>query len=428
MADQSNLQWLPLDNAAKIYPAARRKNWSNVYRLSATLTEPVDPLVLQEAVNVTVKRFPSMAVRLRRGLFWYYLQQLPQPPTVRRDHSYPLCPMNRDEVRKCALRILAEDNRIAVEIFHSLTDGTGGQIFLKTLVAEYLRQKYGVQIPPQQGVLDPKQKPEPEEIEDCFPKYAGRLQASRKEKKAWHLSGLPEKDGFLHLTCFCLPVDDVLQKAHENHVSVTAFLTAVMMDALQRWQSKLLPEYRRKPIRVQMPVNLRRLFPSKTLRNFSMYTTPEILPRLGHYSFQEICQVINSKMAEEITQKQMSMKIAANVASEKIMAVRVLPLFLKNFIMKAVFNIVGESKICLSVSNLGKVELPEPMEQYVERLDFILGVQATAPYNCGVVSYRDKLYINFIRNTREPELERHFYEVLKDMGLPVQVQSNLGSR
>jgi NRPS condensation-like uncharacterized protein len=120
----------------------------------------------------------------------------------------------------------------------------------------------------------------------------------------------------------------------------------------------------------------------------------------------------------------MSSKIATNVGSERLMAVRVMPLFIKNFVMKLVFDSVGEKKNCLSLSNLGAVDLPEIMKGYVARMDFILGVQATAPHNCGALSYGDTLYINMIRNIREPELESHFYRVLRDLGLPVQVESN----
>ena len=68
------------------------------------------------------------------------------------------------------------------------------------------------------------------------------------------------------------------------------------------------------------------------------------------------------------------------------------------------------------------------MEEYVRRFDFILSIQATSPYNCGVVSYGDTLYINIIRNIREPELEYHLHCVLRDMGLPVAVESNRGMR
>ena len=53
------LRWVRLDNAAKIYPAARRKNWSNVFRQSVTLRDDVDTDILQAALDVTVKRFPS---------------------------------------------------------------------------------------------------------------------------------------------------------------------------------------------------------------------------------------------------------------------------------------------------------------------------------------------------------------------------------
>ena len=68
------LRWLRLDNAAKIYPAARSQRWSNVFRLSASLQETVDVAVMQSALDVTVRRFPSIAARLRKGVFWYYLQ------------------------------------------------------------------------------------------------------------------------------------------------------------------------------------------------------------------------------------------------------------------------------------------------------------------------------------------------------------------
>ena len=425
LAPERKLRWMRLDNAAKIYPAARRQNWSNVFRLSATLTETVDVQILQSAVDVTVRRFPSIATRLRRGVFWYYLQQLENPPAVKAECSYPLTPMSREEVRQCAFRVIVYEKRIAVEIFHSLTDGTGAMIFLKSLVAEYLQQKYGVRIPATHGVLGRLEEPSEEEMEDSFQKYAGPINASRKENTAWHLSGTPEADGFLHLTCFTLPTAQVVEKAHAYGVSVTAFLSAALLQALQQFQKEKVPvQKHRKPVKVLIPVNLRRLFPSKTLRNFAMYTTPELLTALGEYSFEEICQVVRNWMGAEITPKQMSMKIAVNVSSERLLAVKLMPLFIKNIVMKAVFDAVGEKKSCLSLSNLGVVELPEEMKTYVARMDFILGVQAAAPYNCGCLSYGDKTYVNFIRNIRQAELERHFAQVLQELGIPVEVQSN----
>ena len=419
------LRWMRLDNAAKIYPAAKRRNWTNYFRLSATLTEDVDLGVLRAALDVTVRRFPSIAVRLRRGVFWYYLEEITKAPAIEEDKSYPLVHVPFDDVRKCAFRVLVYGRRVAVEFFHAVTDGTGGLIFLKTLVAEYLCQKYKINIPAGNGVLGRLEDPDPEELEDSFLRYAGDITASRAEQTAYHLRGTPEPDGFLNLTTLMLPVPAVKEKAKEFGVSVTEFIAAVMMKAISDLQAEKVPRrMRRKPVKVLLPVNLRGLFPSRTMRNFASYVTPEIDPRLGDYSLAEICRIVHYRMGLENDPRMMAAKIATNVASERSAVLRVMPLFVKNIAMKAVFDLVGECKSCLCLSNLGLVKLPEEMAPYVARMDFIIGVQAKAPHNCGVVSWNGTMYINMIRNIREPELESHFYRVLHALGLPVKVESN----
>lgn len=426
---ENKLRWMKLDNAAKIYPASRNENWSNVFRVSATLTEKVDVEVLQSALDVTVRRFPSMAARLRRGVFWYYIQQVEKVPRIREESSYPLTNMSRAEVRQCAFRCIVYRDRIALEIFHSLTDGNGALIFLKTLVAEYLLQKHGVRIPAEEGVLGRLEEPSPEELEDSFQKYAGNRNASRKATDAWKPKGTTEPDDFKHVTCLQVPVEQVRQLARGYGVSITAFLTAALMQALQNLQKEAVPNIRRRlPIKVFVPVNLRKLFPSKSLRNFVLYTIPEIDPRMGEYTFREICDQVVHRMGLEVNAKHMSSMIATNIGSERMMVVRIMPLFIKNLVMKLVFRAVGERKSCLTLSNLGQVRVPKEMESYVRRFDFILSIQATSPYNCGVLSYGNTLYINIIRNIREPELEYHLHCVLRDMGLPVTVESNRAMR
>ena len=423
------LRWVRLDNAAKIYPAARRRNWSNVFRQSVTLFENVDTDVLKSALDITVKRFPSIAARLRKGVFWYYLQQIEFAPEIREEYSYPLTYMSNSEMRKCAFRVIAFNNRIAVEFFHSLTDGTGALIFLKSLVAEYLEQKYNIVIPCENGILNRRDLPTEEELEDCFPKNAGNVPASRKDTNAWHMYGETQRDGFLNLTCFKIPVKDALDMAHKYGVTLTVFMSALMMKALLNLQNEKTPNIRRqKRIKLLIPVNLRKLFSSNTLRNFAMYCIPELDPRLGDYTIDEICNIIKHKMGSEFTKKHMSCVIATNVNDEKNPLVRLIPLPLKNAVMKAIFDSVGEKKSCLTLSNIGQVKVPEVMSKYIKRFDFILGVQAAAPYNCGMLSFDDTIYINFIRNIKDAELERHFFAVLQELGLVATVESNQNER
>ena len=420
-----SLRWMRLDNAAKIYPAAKRRNWNNFFRLSATLTEPVDTEVLRRTLDVTVRRFPSIAVRLRRGAFWYYLEEIPKAPAIQAEKSCPLAHAPFYEVRQCAFRVLVYHERIAVEFFHALTDGTGALVFLKSLLAEYLSQKYGLVIPAEKGVLGRLEEPSAEEVEDSFARYAGDVKLSRREATAYHLSGTPEPDGYKDIVTMMIPADKLRDCARGFGISVTELLCAAMMQAILDIQAKDVPRRAaRKPVKVLLPVNLRTLFPSATLRNFASYITPEIDPRMGDCSFDELCQLVHHKMGMENNRRTMRAKFAANVASERSPVLRVMPLFIKNIAMKAVFDAVGECKSCLCLSNLGRVELPEVMTPYVTRMDFIIGVQARAPHNCGVITWNGTAYINCIRNIREPALELAFYRVLHRLGLPVKVESN----
>ena len=420
-----SLRWMRLDNAAKIYPAAKRRNWNNFFRISATLTEPIDTGVLASALDVTARRFPSIAVRLRRGVFWYYLEEIPKTPSIQPEKSCPLAHAPFHEVRQCAFRVLVYKSRVAVEFFHALTDGTGALVFVKTLLAEYLSEKYGLSVPAEKGVLGRLEEPSPEELEDSFARYAGDVTASRAESTAYHLSGTPERDGYKNLVTMMIPAEKLRACAKEHGVSVTELLCAAMMQAIGELQAEKVPNVRhRKPVKVLIPVNLRNLFPSRSLRNFASYITPEIDPRMGDCSFSELCSLVHHKMGLENNRRTMRAKFAANVASERSPILRVMPLFIKNIAMKAVFDAVGECKSCLCLSNLGRVELPEVMVPYVQRMDFIIGVQARAPHDCGVVTWGDTVYINCIRSIQEPELEYRFYRVLHRLGLPVKVESN----
>lgn len=423
--NQKKLRWMALDNAAKIFPAARTRSWSNVFRLAATMTEPVDKEALRTALDVTVRRFPSIAVRVKPGFFWYYLEELPHAPEIMDEKPYPLSRMPFDDIRKCAFRVIVYDRRIAVEFFHALTDGNGGLVFLKTLVAEYIYQKYGVKVPPEGGVLDRLEEPDPAELEDSFFKYAGKHALPRQDSDAYSIKGLREADGFRTNTTFILDAQQVRALAKAQGVTVTAALTAALMLAVDRLQKEQVHNpAKHKPVKIFVPVNLRSIFPSKTLRNFILYTIPSIETKYGDYEFPELCQSVQHQMKLQITPRRMAAIIAANVSSEKNLFIRMAPLFLKDVIMKMVYQAVGERKSCFSFSNLGVSSMPPEFERYVDRLDFVLGTQRTQRYNTSLITYKGKMMFNITRNTDKPLLERHFYQVLRELGIHVIAQSN----
>lgn len=423
--NERKLKWMPIDNVGKIYPASRTSNWYNVFRLSMTLTEPVDREVLQSALDVTVRRFPSIAVRLRRGMFWYYLEEIPHAPKIQDEKAYPLVRMPFDDVRHCAFRVIVYKNRIACEFFHSITDGNGALVFLKSLVAEYLTEKYGVAIPAELGVLDRLEEPREEEYTDLFPRYKGPVSKSRSEADSYRIKGTPEDDGFCHVTTFMLKTDELKARAHELGVTLTAYLSAALTLALigmQHEDNSCLT--REREVKVLLPVDLRRIYGVDTLRNFMLYVSPSVDPRLGDYTLPEIAAIIQKKMQLEITEKNMSAMITTNMKDEENMFNKLAPLFLKNFVMKIFFLLFGEKKSSMTLSNLGIIKLPAEMESFVERVDFNLATQASGPYNAAVITYRDTAYLNIVRNIKEPRLEHALYHILREEGIHVKLESN----
>lgn len=413
--------WMRLDNAALIFPAVRRRDWTNAFRVSATLKEPVEPELLQQAVDSLLPRFPSMYVSLHRGLFWYYLQKLKRAPRVRQDGACPLIHMTGKELRECCLRVLYYENRIAVECFHALTDGSGGMVFLKTLTAQYLSLRHGISIPAAEGVLDPLETPHPAELEDSFTRTAGQVPLSRKEENSLHLGGRREEDGFLHLTIASVPEARLLALAHEYGCTVTAFLCAVMLQSILKLAR--LPQGGRWA-KVTVPVNLRKVLGGETLRNFALTVNVGVDPRLGSYTLKELTRAVQSQLETQVTAQQMAARVAANVQPSQNFLIKILPLPIKNFALRMVYRRVGECKGSINVSNLGKTKLPGEMAAYVRFLDFTIGPQATYANNCSVVSYGGVTRINLIRSTVEPRLERDFLTRLVELGLEVTVDSN----
>ena len=418
-------QWYRLDNAALIFPAIIRKNWNNVFRVSATLKEPVDPAALNRAIADLKPRFPTCFVRLRTGFFWYYLETIDKAPEAQKDFAYPLTHMTRRELRTCCVRFLYYENRIAVEVFHSVTDGTGGLILLQNLTARYLTLKYGTEVPAEGNIVDIGQKPKPEETRDCFLCCGAARALSRAEDTAYRLSGTPEPDGFRHIITGILPAETLRDKAHEQGVTVTAYLAAVLAEAAaQRQRAEGKTGRKARPVKITIPVNLRRTFGMNTMRNFTLAVNIGFDPRLGEYTHEQICRLMGHLLAAETIPQRMAGRVAKNVGQQQNMVLRLIPLPVKTACMRTVYALSGENKGCLNLSNMGAVTVPGAMMPMVERFEFVIGVQYTYPNNCSVVTYNGKTYISMIRGIRESELERLVFSRLVELGIPVEIESN----
>lgn len=415
--------WFRLDTAGLIFPAIMNRKWSNSFRMAATLNEEIDPSILQEAVNDLQPRFPSFYVALKKGFFWFYLQAIDKPIAVQMDYAYPLTHMSQKELKKCCIRVLYYKDRIAIEFFHSVTDGTGGSYYLATLLARYISLKHNISISNNQLVLDYLQKPQEYELEDSFYHNSCDYANSRSESNSYRLHGDPLTNEKILLTGI-VDTDKLLDLAHQYHVSLTSFLSAILIECLIEMQKNDKQPNCYRDTKVTIPVNLRKLFNSKTLRNFVLTLNIGVNPRLGNYSLQEICTYVQNQLSAQATKQNMRGCIAANVIPQKIFLMKIVPVFIKNIVMSIVYNATAETKGSINISNIGLISLPKELESFVERFEFIVGNQKFYPNNCSITSYKGKTYINFIRNISQSELERLFFSKLVELDLCVSIECN----
>ncbi|MBU0927537.1 MAG: hypothetical protein KKA67_07285 [Spirochaetes bacterium] len=422
-------RWFILDNAASFMPALTNATATLAFRVSATLTERIRLPALQEAMASLGPRFPYFAVELRSGFFWYYLEPLTdRTPAPVADSRYPCLNMRARRRGSLLYRVRAYGSRIAVEFCHVLTDGAGALAYLKAVIMEYYRL-LGVETAEPCGILRPGETPSPEESEDSFNKYFDRgMPFPERGRKAFHIPSLPLLPGQYRVTTGIIPLADALRAAREHGATLTEFMVAVYFASLQDIFRALPAPIRRgmRPIlSVEVPVNLRRIFASGTMRNFSLFVLPTLDTRLGSYDFPEIVGRVHHYMQAEVHRKGISRQIARNVGGGRNLIVRMLPLALKGLAAKWVHSHLGEDTISGSVSNLGPVELPEPLASRVERFEFIPAPRVRCKSNVNLVSWKDRLYVCFGSLASSPEMERHFFTRLAGMGLPVRLESNM---
>jgi NRPS condensation-like uncharacterized protein len=413
--------WLKLDNAAKIYPAIKDNELTSVFRIGVDLKERVKAKPLIDAIRSLEKRFPYYKVKLKAGFFWYYLEPAELPIATEQDQVVPCRAFGKHELM---FRVLAKEKQISVEFSHILTDGTGAFEFLKALLLRYF-EKCGVPPSPGREYLRHDDLINPEEYEDAYGRYFKKITAKPlKIPKAFHVPFHLKQRPRFDVVVATIPLDIILKKAKEYQVSLTEYLIAVYLYALQQVfekQTALKKFTGHKIARIEVPVNLRRMFPSKTMRNFSLYVIPGIDMRLGHYSFEEIIKTVYHQMQLETDKKLISKMISRNVSGERNSIVRALPLFIKSLFLSKLYSL-GTGQYSGVVTNLGKIDLGSDINNRINKFVFIPPPPNNIlKINCGAVGFDNKLVVTFGNITASKDLERHFFSFLISQNIPVKL-------
>ena len=405
------VSWYALEDSAKIYPLSMKHGEMAVFRLSVYLKEAVVPELLQMALDFTVKRFPGFAVSLKKGFFWHYLDTEKIRFTAEEEKGIPCSPIRLSKSGSPAFRVLYFGNRISTEFFHVLTDGTGGMQFLKALTGEYLRL-LGAKFRPEDGIPDIYELPSAEEYENAFSKVKDAKNAAGfVDKAAVQMSGklsAVKPAGVFHFKMSAKQLKDVSKRYGGT---VTNYMLALMFIASRAATDELNGE-----LSIQVPVNMRKFYPSKTLRNYSLYCwVRKELKDIGE--LPTLIEDIKEQLEKRASKESMNRMLAA--AKALVSSVRYIPLFIKQPVAAAVYGFLGDKIFTNTLSNLGVVTFPPELAEYIESMDFVLGTASTNRAECTLVTTGDAVTFTITKNTKDPSFEEKMYELLSKDGIEV---------
>lgn len=402
-----------LDNASKLFLATSTKKWSLMFRVAAVLKDEINPLTLQQAVDNVIERFPIINTTLAANLYWHYHKPNPTKLIIESDDKQPCRPILWRTKNAHMLRILYGSRRIAVEFFHVLSDGAGALVFLKTLLGEYLRLS-GIDIPNIDGVLDPNETPSVEEMEDAcknmpLPKAKKYLIVG----KAFSFSKTRGKVTNMQIIEYTISLSDLKNKATAIGVTLTEYLTAVLLYVSYLEQLKTSKK-KRLPIRVSLPVNMRKFFPNESLRNCAWVVVPEIISTSTELTFENIALDVQTYLKEALKKENLFAGIALNMAVENNPFFKMMPLVIKNLAINIGYKLIGTDTATTTLSNLGVFNAPLAMMEQIETTEFMLGPANNPSICAALITTNDKVVLTFTSTEENVLLPMRFEELLNE--------------
>ncbi|MDD4850030.1 MAG: hypothetical protein PHO10_04955 [Gemmiger sp.] len=406
--------WYKVDNVAKVFIATSTRRDPRVFRISCTLNEEVDPAALAAALERAVRQFQNFQVTLHRGLFWHYLESTDKMPHPEEETRAPCAEVYGADIKNELLyRVLYRGQRIHLEMFHGLSDGNGGILFLKTIVCYYLKARH----PEELADAVPEYDASAADLaQDSFRKFYGRRKAPEAYKGgAYRLHGAKLPYDQTQYFEAHMPVAQLLAKAKECGATITSYLAALLMLAIY---AEMPPLERNRPIVVSIPVNLRNYYPSATARNF--FNTIKIGHRFTaeeEISLPALAATLDADLKAALTPENIKAQMDSYEKLEHMPGIKPVPLFIKN---KAVgfFTWLETFKETVTLSNMGRIPLAPALANYV---DGFSSVSSTNTMFICVCSYQEELVLGISSAFRNTNVLKNFIRGLSGNGLDVTI-------
>ena len=411
--------WRRLDNSAKIFPIASSKKYSSVFRLSAVLKEKVNPKILKQSVEIVLKNLSSFKVKLKKGMFWYYFEENHKKVIIEKEKNYPCKYIDPKTNNDYLFKVTYFENKINLDIFHSLTDGNSGIIFLREIVYTYIELAHPKDFDKKLRI---ERKISNNTEDDYLKNYNKKSKNSKGGKRAYILKGkkLPlSAIGVIHVN---INLEQLKSKAKEKGVTITQFLTACIIYAI--YNSNYKKYNGKKPIKVCIPVDLKKYFKSETVSNFFSYINVQTdINKKELLEFDNLLKFVHEDFNKRLTKEEISKTMSANVKLGNNIFIKSIPLFLKLVIVKLSYMEIRRYTTT-TFSNIGRVGIIGEYQKYIDKFLMLIAPESVEKIKCSACSFENNLVLTFTSVLKNTEVEEQLCKKLKEEGIDIFVEGN----
>ena len=439
MNEGENLKWRKLDNSAKIFPLSAGRKYSTVFRLSAVMKEKVNPKILEKAVKVSLEKYNLFKVRMKYGFFWYYLEENPKEPIVEEEKDYPCKYIEPSKNNDYLFKVTYFDKKINIDIFHVLTDGGSGVVFFREIIYTYLELLHPTVFNSNERLV----RKIDFNTEDSYLKnYIKDSKGNSSTKKAFELKGKKIKLGAISAIHEIIDMQDLKKECEKYDSTVTQYLTAVLIYSI--YEANYKKSNSKKPIKVCIPVNLKKYFPSKTMSNFFSYITLEAdMKKLANNNlqndknskskdeqkcidfslFETIIDFVKNDFKQKLTEKEIIKTMSANVKLGTNLFIKAIPLELKKVIVRLSYLEIRKYTT-ITFSNIGRIGIIGKYKDYIDEFLMLIAPEPVEKIKCSGCTFENKMSFTFTSILNDNNIEKTFYNFLKSRGIKVKIESN----
>lgn len=414
---QKSKSWARLDNAAKIFPSTIEKTDTRVFRFYCELIEDINKEILQSAVEHTLENFPNFRMTLKRGAFWYYLEEIDTIPIVTLENKAVCSPIYDENKKDLLFNVTYFKNRINLEVYHVITDGTGALHFLQNIVCNYLIEAHKENFKDTLPIVDDATVTQ--RNSDSFEKYYAKNKNAKQspKKKAYNLKMDKRDEECVQIIEGIVSTKQVIDIAHKYNTTLTVYLTSVFIQSIAK---EMTIQQMKKPIVIMVPVNLRTYFPSETARNFfgMIGVSYNFSKRNG--TLDDIIQEVDKSFKHELKKEQLIIRMNNFSSLERNPFIKIVPRPIKNIVLRASRHLKDLNETAV-ISNIGKVNMPDVLDTYIDKFGVLI---STLKLQLCICSYKDNLQIGFTSAFISTDIQKNFFRELSKNGVSIEIRTN----